>query len=410
MMLRAPALVLALLACPAAPGGADATPVRTVRVSTEDLVRTVRIPGTVLPWEEATILAPVKGVIREVPVRDGARVRRGEVLAVLEIPLLAEDKAKSDAAVRSAVAVVAEAEARALRAFSEVAVARAAGARAAAALEARAARAGRIRRLHEAAAATDEEMEEASAGLAIAEAEVRSAEAAAASAEAAATAAAASTDTARARAEEARADRTRLFALEALATIRCPYESGLVVSRRVDPGALAEADRTPLFRVQNLERLRVRFTVDERDGVRTRAGSPVTVTPDALPLMVLKATLTRTAGAIDPSTRTLAVEVDLDPGDGPLLPGMFVHCDLEVFRRPGALVVPARCLGTGKEGAFVFVVENGAARRVPVTLGLDDGIRVEVAGGLVAGAEVVSSGMEGLQDGMAVESRPEERR
>lgn len=100
-------------------------------------------------------------------------------------------------------------------------------------------------------------------------------------------------------------------------------------------------------------------------------------------------------------------EADLDNTDGLLRPGMFVHADVTVFRRPGALVLPARCVMADKDGVFVYAVREGRARRQSVRIGVDDGLVVEIEEGVSAGEEVVASGKEGLADGIEVATRPE---
>jgi len=147
--------------------------------------------------------------------------------------------------------------------------------------------------------------------------------------------------------------------------------------------------------------------LDERDAVHVRPGAAAIVTPDAHVSAPRKGAVARVAGALDPKTRTMRIQIDLENSDHAYRPGQYVRVALEIFSRPRALTVAAPCLAFGAGGAFVFVVDKGTVRRQPVKTGLDDGIVVEVLEGLREGAEVVYSGQAALRDGMPVRTQPE---
>ncbi len=395
---------LGLLLCLGTAQGQEAT-VGVVKAERRELSRTVSIPATLLPHEEATLVAHVTGYVRDVPVREGDRVKRGDLLLAIDLPLLAEDMARGQAAVREAEAVHAGAEAQAAVAAAEITTREAAAARAQAEAQLRRLHLARTRALHAERAATGEQVENAEGELAVAEAAARAAEAAVGAARAVAQAAAAGVRRAGAAVATARADTARLEAMARLSRIECPYDEALVTARHVDPAVLVRADTTPLLTVMSVARLRAVMNLDERDAVRVGPGTPLDLWPAALPGVVRHSGLARVAGAIDPSTRTMRLEADLDNADGVLRPGMFVVAGVTVFRRPEAIVLPARCLlGDGKS---VYVVRDGVAKRQMVRVGVDDGVVVEIEEGVSAGEEVVATGKEGLADGMKVATRPE---
>jgi multidrug efflux pump subunit AcrA (membrane-fusion protein) len=395
---------LAALLCLGAARGEEAT-VGVVRAERRELTRSVSIPATLLPYEEATLVAHVTGYVREVPVREGARVKRGDLLLAIDLPLLAEDTARAQAAVREAEAARAAAEAQAAVAAADVRTREAAVVRAKADAQLRRLQLARTKALHGERAATGEQVESAEGESAVAEANLLAAEASVGAAQAVAQAAAAAIRREEAAVASAKADASRLDALARLSRIGCPYDEALVTARHVDPGVLVRADTTPLVTLMNVARLRAVMNLDERDAVRVGPGTPVDLSPAALPGFVRHSALARVAGAIDPSTRTMRIEADLDDANGALRPGMFVVAGVTVFRRPEAIVLPARCLlGDGKS---VYVVRDGVARRQMVRVGVDDGVVVEIEEGVSAGEEVVVTGKEGLADGAKVAVRAE---
>ncbi len=380
---------------------------RTTLVARGDLAREVRLPATVEPWEEATLVAHVTGYVKEVLVREGALVSRGELLATIDVPLMSQELAQKEAAVLAARARAAEAETQIRARRSAVGVRRAGRDRARAEVDLRRIQLERLTRLQAEKAATQERIDDAQGALAIAEHGFAEEDASIAAAEADVAAAEAARESARAEQAVAETDLRRLQALAEYATIRCPYENAIVYDRLVDSGALVQADQTPLLHVMNIGRVRVRMSLDERDAPRVAAGSAVLLAPDARSLGTRRAEVTRVAKALDPSTRTMLVEVDLPNAEQELYPGMFLHADLEVFRRTGAVLVPAVALKKQGGETWVHLVEEGILKRRPVSLGVDDGIQCEVLSGLEEGAEVVLSGAESLVEGTKVRTRRE---
>jgi RND family efflux transporter MFP subunit len=114
--------------------------------------------------------------------------------------------------------------------------------------------------------------------------------------------------------------------------------------------------------------------------------------------------VTRTSWALDPTTRTLHTEVDIENPDGQLRPGMYALVTIDLAERQDAIVVPATAVVTADNGVWCFVVEkSGQAVRKPVTLGLASGNEVEIATGLVGDERVISTKGASLTDGQAVE-------
>jgi RND family efflux transporter MFP subunit len=119
---------------------------------------------------------------------------------------------------------------------------------------------------------------------------------------------------------------------------------------------------------------------------------------------VFSGKVVRLSPALDPATRTLDAEVQLDNRSGALYPGMYGRGAIVTETHPQAAVVPVGAVVLTNKQAFAFVVDRGTdvVHRRAVTLGVDGGEWFEVKAGLRAGEEVVVAGSEGLSDGMKV--------
>lgn len=113
--------------------------------------------------------------------------------------------------------------------------------------------------------------------------------------------------------------------------------------------------------------------------------------------------IVRTSKAIDPASRTLLVEVDVDNRKGELLPGAYTQVHFKLNNYRSALIISVSTLMFRAEGLRIGVVQNGdTARLIPITIGRDDGKVVEVVSGLQAGDEVIQNPPDALIDGEKV--------
>ena len=176
--------------------------------------------------------------------------------------------------------------------------------------------------------------------------------------------------------------------------------SGRLGFRAVSVGAyVTPGQRLTTLRVTNP--LRLEFAVPERYAGKVRSGATVefSLPGDDLPVL---GTVYALDPAIDASTRTFLVRARVgNPGDR-LQPGAFAEVRLSVDRREGALVVPAVALVPGLDSAAVFVVKGGAARRMPVRVGLRTRDAVQVTGGVATGDTVLTSGFDEVRPGAPV--------
>jgi len=150
--------------------------------------------------------------------------------------------------------------------------------------------------------------------------------------------------------------------------------------------------------------LRAVVEVPEPDAPYVRKGDRASIRLAAMGNRALEAHVSRTAGALDPATRTMRAEVDLQNLQGSIAPGMFGELTINARRR-ALLALPARTLHEDQTGAFVFVIRGGRLHKRPVVTGASaDGV-IEILDGVSPDVWVAASDGE-LRDGQTVEVRP----
>jgi RND family efflux transporter MFP subunit len=181
--------------------------------------------------------------------------------------------------------------------------------------------------------------------------------------------------------------------------------TGVVVQRRLDPGTLVgPPGGGAIVTVARVDTLRVFITVNERELSGVAVGKDAHVEVDAFPGRTFSGKVVRLSPALDPATRTLDAEVQLDNRAGELYPGMYGRGAIVIETHPRMPVLPVGAVVLTNRQAYAFVVEPGGdvVHRRALALGVDGGDWFEVKTGLRAGDEVVIAGSEGLSDGMKV--------
>jgi RND family efflux transporter MFP subunit len=180
--------------------------------------------------------------------------------------------------------------------------------------------------------------------------------------------------------------------------------TGVVLQRRLDPGTLVgPPGGGAIVTVAQVDRLRVFITVNERELGGVRVGKDAHVEVDALPGRTFTGKVVRLAPALDPATRTLDAEVQLDNRSGELYPGMYGRGAIVVETHPQMPVLPVTAVVLSNRQAYGFTVDaSGVVHRRALTLGVDGGDWFEIKAGVRPGDEVVVAGGEALSDGMKV--------
>jgi RND family efflux transporter MFP subunit len=201
----------------------------------------------------------------------------------------------------------------------------------------------------------------------------------------------------------------RLEQLQSFERVYAPF-AGVITARNTDIGALinAGAGGAPqeLFHMAAVNTLRVYVAVPEIDSQAAQTGANATLTLDEFPGETFQGTIVRDSDSIDPSARTLNVEVDVDNSQGRIKTGAyaFVHLKLPQTSRASAqsVTIPANTLLFRAEGLRVGVVRNGRAELVPVTIGRDFGATVEIVAGLQPTEEIIVNPSDSLASGTPV--------
>ena len=319
--------------------GADATPVKVATVQRGDVIRYVTLPGTLRADQQATLYAKVSGYVTKVAVDKGDTVKADQLLAELEVPELIADFKKYEADAKVA----------------EIELSRMTGA------------------------------QKKAPDLVLPQA----------------------LDKARGASDVAHANLQRTQTLLDFAKITAPF-AGVVTMRFVDNGAFVPAatsggaQNAAIFTVMNYTTIRAQACVPELDAALVKTGQPVKVTLEALGGKTCEATVSRFAQAIDEATRTMLVEADIPNPDLALRPGMYATIKVGVEQHTGALLVPVDALAMEKTNAFVFKLADGKAKKTAVTLGFNDGAKVEILTGAGYGEPVILVGKATLNDGQAV--------
>jgi RND family efflux transporter MFP subunit len=194
--------------------------------------------------------------------------------------------------------------------------------------------------------------------------------------------------------------------------VRAPYD-GTITARFADPGALIQVATSsattaiPLFTIMDLNTVRVYANVPQDDSPWVVPGQTnVAVRVHELPERAFTGTITRSTLALDPSTRSLLVEVDLPNPDRALRPGTFAEAIIALREIPNALVLPPQAITSTAKGTTVFIVDQGKATAVAVHTGITDGQWIEITDGLRGDEDVVVVGKRQLLDQSPVRASP----
>jgi RND family efflux transporter MFP subunit len=203
--------------------------------------------------------------------------------------------------------------------------------------------------------------------------------------------------------KSAQANVQRLTELVSFQKIYAPFD-GVVTGRSVDTGQLiTEGTTSEMFHMQALNTLRVYTNVPQVFTPGVKRGQEIDLTFPEHPGEIFHGTLVRTADAVDPVSRTLLVEVDVDNRKGELMPGTLAQVHLKVPVRGNPFIVPTSALIFRREGLRVGTVVNGdTARLVPIIIGQDNGATVQVVAGLSTGDKVIQDPPDSLIDGQKV--------
>ena len=307
------------------------------------------MPASINGLHETGIYARANAFVKSLRVDMGSVVRRGDTLALLDMPDVTEQ-------LRQARATLDQAEATAALARSTLA---------------------RWRTLNDKGVVTPQEFDEKQASANVADASVRAAQANVAS----------------------------LREVLRFGALVAPF-SGIVTSRSIDIGTLVSAGAVTgnkaLLTLVQLDTLRVMLSVPQSTAAQVHIGQPASVIIHELGDLVFKGTVALTSRAMDPATRTLLTEIHIVNADRKLLPGMFAHVTLTVPAAGAGIRIPATALIIRADGPQVARVEDGVVHMAKIGLGRDFGSTLEVFSGVDVGAQLIVNPSEQIADGARV--------
>jgi RND family efflux transporter MFP subunit len=313
----------------------------------------IALPGNTQAWEETPIYARTSGYLKKWFVDIGAHVTEGQLMATIETPELDEQLMVAKANLQAA-----QADLNLANTTSQ-----------------------RYQNLLKQDSVSQQETDVAVSGAAAKKSAVEAAE----------------------------ANVRRLQQLQSFEQVYAPY-SGIVTVRNTDVGDLIDAgspnsssSAKELFRVASVNTLRVFVAVPEVYSPDIHNGDTATLTLDEYPGQQFVGTIARNSNAIDQSSRTLNVEVDVANPDGKLLPGAYVFVHFKVPQQQLRLAIPSNTLLFRAQGLQVAVVRNGRVHLQSVTIGKDDGKTVEIASGLSASDAVIVDPSDSIAENNSVQ-------
>jgi RND family efflux transporter MFP subunit len=179
-----------------------------------------------------------------------------------------------------------------------------------------------------------------------------------------------------------------------------PLDGSVLSDYSLTPGEMISPS-SPIVDIADLRRLKASLRIPEIKIFAVKPGMDVLLRFDALPGEEFHGKVTRVDPYVDPSTRTSAVEIELDNEStgNRLRPGMFGQASLVEREFSNAVLMPASAVQTGDDGPFVFVESDGIARMRPVKTGIRQGDHLHITEGVASGDRVIVFGGANLSDG-----------
>lgn len=389
-----------------APAAVETTPTaRAVTVTTPVVTDTgaeLTLPAQTLPFEQTTLYPRLDGYVARWHADRGARVTTGQLLAEIDAPELDQQARQAEAALAQGRAMLGQLRADRTQAEAEAdsATARVRVADADTALAEQELGRATVTVRSGVASRTDYDTAVRNQDAAVARAAAAKADAAAKASLVTGRGAAITTQEATVQGLEA--DFDRLKELQKFKRVVAPF-AGTVTSRQAEVGMrVTAAGANALFHVQNSSVLRVQVDVPQRYAAAARRAAAAQVIVPEQPDRPLPAAVARTANALDPTTRTLRVELDLPNADRVVLAGTFARVRLRVPADRPAVSVPVGALRYTPDGVQVAVVAGGVIELRRIGLGRDYGRSVEVATGLTGTEQLVMNPADDLRAGEPV--------
>jgi len=320
--------------------GPKAIEVKVVRPTRGEIIRYVKLPGSIRANQQATLYAKVAGYLKTLTVDKGDRVQAGQSLGEIEVPELQAELAKYKAEVKVAESDYDRSSTAQKKAPDLV---------------------------------TPQSVDDARGRL----------------------------DVARANQErtETLLGYARIVApFSGIVTARFVDPGAFIPSAT----SASAAQTAAIVTIADFNTVRAQVALPEVEASLAKVGQPIKFTVEGLAGKTFEAKISRFSYALDEATKTMLVEADLPNPELELRPSMYAVVRVGLDKHSDALLIPVDALVMEKANAFAFVVEGGKAKRKPIQIGFNDGSKVEVVGGLAANEPVILVGKLTLTDGAPV--------
>jgi RND family efflux transporter MFP subunit len=386
LLLGAVSAVISVSGCRSHHDGSDAkaATIPAARVATAQhgaIAQVLTLAGQFQPYQMVDVHPKVSGYMNHISVDIGDIVRQGQTLATLEVPELKAQLQQTVFEVDQSKEEITRSQHEIIRANAQHAALHA-----------------QYMRLKEAAQGhpgliAEQELDDAQAKDLASEAQIDSAKAAMAAA--------------RQHAGAAQADSQRVQALHNYTTVVAPI-SGVVVWRYADTGALIQGGTNsnnqdlPIVRLSQSSLLRLRVPVPEDDVRYVHVGDLLDVRVDAIN-RTLTGKVVRFTRDIDPETRTMETEVDVDNKDLSIAPGMYANTLLYLAHTENAVTIPIEALVINGNQQMVYVLDlTNHVHLRSVQVGLEGSKLAQILGGLNEGERVIIGGQQKYAEGEQV--------
>jgi len=354
--------------------------VKVAKVKSLKIEKMDTFSGTVIPNDQVMISPKVVGYLKEVRVKPGDRVRRGQILAVIESSDIRPDVEKAKAGLKEIDAALKEIE----KAMDEVNALKSA---AEANYELAKKTFERFKELYEANATSSQQFDEVKAKLEEAKAHLEAVKAKEAQL-------VERKNALLAKKEQIKADLSKAKAYLGYTYLRSPV-NGIVLQKLVDKGNLV-SPQTPIFAVGSYP-LKVRAYIDSSYFGKVRVGDVLKV---RIGNKKFRGKVSEVDKSADPVSHKFGIKIDI--GKANVIPGSYVTVEVPI-KRETALTIPASALYRVGSLEYVFVIKDGKAELRLIKTGRKIGDKLIVLSGLKEGERIAVSNVENLRDGARIE-------